>query len=151
MKIIEPGHVYHLNFLDVPPMYDLDDDRPELPSNLLTFVNREEGHQHPGTQVQEVLRALIDRTYHCDNCMPHELNAMIVHHLRMALVFHEMRAMERKVERNGIHIETYPVGTDGHIMLQSPKGLSGKFASNAAPRRNFPLKPRQQECKRREY
>src|SRR5690606_17742291 len=103
MRIIEPGHIYELNFLDDVAFKDTPEGRAEAAkyqdSKLLTFVNREEGHEHPGTQTQEVLRALIDRTYHCDHCMPDEANAMIIHHLRMALVYHEARALIRKTEK----------------------------------------------------
>lgn len=131
MKIIEPGHVYQLNELD------LGEQRQS--SQTLTFVNREPGTEHPGTQTQEVLRALIDRTYHCDNCMPHELNSFIIHHLRMALVYHEMRALERKAEKGYYQPELVGVDHDGHFALAT--GLPMDPLS--APHREFLLKPDQ--------
>lgn len=143
MKIIEPGHVYELDYLDAPPHVSGD------PEQRLVFVNREPGHEHPGTQTQEVLRALIDRTYHCDHCMPHELNAMIVHHLRMALVFHEMRALERKAEKGFYAPEEVKVGSDGHFILDTVPTTDPD--PNAAPRRKFLIDPPQPECRRRKY
>src|SRR5207302_3482753 len=46
----------------------------------LMFVNREKGHEHPGTQTQEVIRALIDRTQHCDACLRWAGNDEIIYH-----------------------------------------------------------------------
>ena len=88
MKILEPGHIYALNVLD-GLLGETDN---------LTFVNREPGKEHPGYQTQEVLRALIDRTRHCDNCLRWPGNDLIIQHLRMALVLHEARALERKTK-----------------------------------------------------
>lgn len=105
MKVIEPGHVYKLNTLDG----DID--------VTLTFVNREPGKEHPGTQTQEVLRALIDRTRHCDACLPSELNAIIIDGLQRALVAHEMRAMLRKQEKGLYNPELIITGDDGHFNL----------------------------------
>ena len=96
MKILEPGHIYALNVLD-GLLGETDN---------LTFVNREPGKEHPGYQTQEVLRALIDRTRHCDK-----------QHLRMALVLHEARALERKVEEGKLKPEIISTGTDGHFVL----------------------------------
>lgn len=149
MKIIEPGHIYELNWLDEDDLPKTEELKYQIRlSKQLTFVNREPGHEHPGTQVQEVLRALIDRTFHCDYCMPHELNAMIIHHLRMALVYHEMRAMERKTEKGLINPENIVVGKDGHFDMFI-KILPED--DNVAPRREFQLKVPEKECKRRQY
>lgn len=104
MKIIEPGHIYELDQLDAPTK----------PLHLI-FVNREPGKLHPGTQTQEVLRVLIDRTIHCDNCLRWEGNDLIVFHLRMALVLHEVRALLRKVEEGLLKPERVVIGEDGHF------------------------------------
>ena len=120
MRVVEPGHVYELSTLD-------GDGRP----GVLRFVNREAGTEHPGTQTQEVLRAeidvlevLIDRTNHCDGCLPWPGNERIVkamseaqRQLRLALLFHEQRAMERKLERDGWDPAKEPVGSDGHFRV----------------------------------
>jgi hypothetical protein len=92
MRIIEFGHIYDLNWLDgQPKQYKTE----QIVENRLIFVNREK-NPHPGTQTQEVIRALIDRTQHCDNCLRWEGNDLIIYHLRMALVLHEARALLRK-------------------------------------------------------
>lgn len=122
MKIVEPGHVYALQEQDGGD------------ARHLTFVNREPGHEHPGVQTQEVLRALIDRTYHCDNCLPDDINADIIHHLQMALVFHEMRALRRKAEKGLYRPQSAEVGSDGHFLVLQPL----EDDPLAAPRRAFP-------------
>lgn len=104
MKVIEPGHVYELSSLD-----------GEL-HQLLTFVNRED-FPHPGTQTQDVIRCLIDRTQHCNRCLPWDGNDQIIHHLRMALVFHEARALIRKTEKKYIEPEVVATAEDGHFLL----------------------------------
>lgn len=107
MKIIEPGHIYELNWLDGEPK-ELD--------NRLIFVNRELT-PHPGTQTQEVLRALIDRTQHCDRCLRWPANDKIIFHLRMALSLHEARAIERKTEKGIILPELVFTDVDGHFKI----------------------------------
>jgi hypothetical protein len=129
MKIIEPGHVYELN--------SLDGGTPET----LTFVNREEGQEHPGTQTQEVLRALIDRTMHCDNCKRWDGNDKIIHHLRMALALHEARAIVRKAEKGYYKPEQMAVGADGHFTLNH----SGIVDEDAAI---YEVKPKPVFCTR---
>lgn len=112
MKVIEPGHIYDLNWLDESPEL-----KSPTPPNRLTFVNRETGTEHGGTQTQEVLRALIDRTQHCDNCLRWDGNDKIIYHLRMALALHESRAIERKAEKGYIKPEKVVTGPDGHFDL----------------------------------
>ena len=121
MKVIEPGHIYDLNTLD-------GDGSPLR----LVFVNREAGTEHSGTQTQEVLRTqvdilecLIDRTNHCDDCLRWEGNDRIIkemsdaqRHLRRALLFHEHRALERKIDKHGLKVEGLPTGPDGHIEVR---------------------------------
>jgi hypothetical protein len=118
VKVIEPGHVYELATLD-------GDGTPEV----LRFVNRELGSEHDGTQTQEVLRAqidalevLIDRTNHCDACLPWSGNERIIkamseaqRQLRLALIHHEQRVLERKLEKHNWKPESAPTGTDGHF------------------------------------
>lgn len=113
MIVIEPGHIYHLEVQD--------GDEKET----LTFVNRED-NPHSGTQTQEVIRALIDRTMHCDNCLRWEGNDLIIHHLRMALVLHEARALGRKAVKGVIEPENVLTGSDGHFMLS--RGRSSEDA-----------------------
>lgn len=107
MKIVKPGHVYELQCVDTEEV------------QRITFVCREpQMLLHGGVQTQEVLRMLIDRTMHCDNCLPHRNNDPIIYHLRMALVLHEARALERKVEKGLIEPENIAtMAHDGHYAL----------------------------------
>ena len=116
MRTIEPGHIYELSHLDGDG------------TQQLVFVNREEGTEHEGTQTQEVLRSiiellevLIDRTNHCHACLPWDGNYKIIkemsdaqRNLRRALLFHEDRARERKIDKHGFRPEHVPTGKDGH-------------------------------------
>lgn len=110
MKILERGHIYQLNSLDQQEGSPLND-------IVLTFVNRELGTEHPGTQTQEVIRALIDRTRHCDNCLRWPGNDLIIWHLQQALVLHEARALGRKAEKGYFRPEAIETGKDGHFVL----------------------------------
>ena len=108
MKVVEKGHVY-----DLASKHD----EKQGDGNTLVFVNLEKGREHNGTTTQEVLRALIDRTRHCNNCLPHPNNERIVYHLRMALVLHEARALERKTEKDELMPEYVTLGDDRHFDL----------------------------------
>jgi hypothetical protein len=143
MLISEPGHIYQLHQLD------LKSDDP-LTQNL-TFVNREPGTEHGGTQTQEVLRALIDRTMHCDNCLRWEGNDEIIYHLRMALVLHEARALIRKTEKGYIAPEQITTSvSDGHFRL-TPENRSKdaeKYANErylCSPAQRLPVAVEQSE------
>lgn len=118
MRVIEAGHVYELDVLDGASQND----------TKMIFVNREI-NRHPGTQTQEYIRmlismldVLIDRTNHCDSCLRWEGNDRIIkcfseaqRQLRLALLHHEARALERKVDKKGFRPETIPTGMDGHF------------------------------------
>lgn len=119
MKCIEKGHIYELANRDMGT-HPIAAGQPSNPTNQLTFANRQPGHEHGGTTTQEVIRALIDRTRHCGNCMPHPVNERIVYHLRMALALHEARALERRIERDGYPIEYAGVNGRGHLALCQP-------------------------------
>lgn len=117
MKVVEPGHIYQLEVLD-----------GQTPQ-ILKFVNREIGTEHEGTQTQEVLRAtidmmdcLIDRTNHCDACLPWQGNERIAkalseaqRQMRLAIIYHEQRVMERKLEKGRVLPEKVPTEKDGHF------------------------------------
>ena len=122
MKIIEPGHIYDLQILD-----------GDEQSVRLTFVNRETGMQHPGTQTQELLRVvidilacLVDRTNHCDACLRWEGNDRIIKAMteaqrqaNLAILYHEQRALERKFEKGQLTPVNLPTGKDGHILVRT--------------------------------
>lgn len=107
MRVIEAGHQYELASVDGEC------------ANVLTFVKRFRGAaNHAGTTNQEVLRALIDRIEVLHAEKPHDANAKIIEHLRLALVLHEARALERKVERGDLKPERVAFAErDGHFLL----------------------------------
>lgn len=130
MRVIERGHVYE-------PQNRIEGRESKIiPNQYLTFINKEEGSEHDGTTTQEVIRILIDRTRHCANCMPHRNNEQIVYHLRMALILHEARALERKVEKGYIMPEYIDTDNDGHYDLKEIK-TRGEFDTDVLlPHRN---------------
>jgi hypothetical protein len=90
MKVVDPGHSYLLD------SYDGGDPQ------ALRFMKRiGENYPHnvappyPGTNCQEVLRALIDRVEYLDWQIPHPQNEVILGGLRDALTAFEVRAAER--------------------------------------------------------
>lgn len=89
MKVIDPGHVYELASLDGGDPW------------RLTFVKREGsgyhgnvGH-HPGTTMQEVLRALIERANYVNRQIPCAETEAAIGLLEAALVLFELRAARR--------------------------------------------------------
>lgn len=111
MKVIETGHIYEAATRTPEGFFD------EPAAQKITFVNKQNGQEHSGTTTQEIIRVLLDRTRHCANCMPHPVNERIIYHLRMALVLHEARALERKTEKGEFAPEYLGVGGDGHLLL----------------------------------
>lgn len=136
MEILETGHKYKLDHLE------------SKGHEVLTFIRRSSGvvdygsGEHPGTNTQEVLRALIDRTKYLDWILPCDETKDAIWHLRQALYCYEARAWERKQEhanktdkehhhphtnarRDGYddipfderEIELLPTGPDGHIIV----------------------------------
>lgn len=94
MKVLDPGHAYSVAMLDC-------DERLE---GLLTFVKRE-GEKypgnvgnHPGTTMQEVLRALVDRAMYVYNQEPCTETESAIELMKAAIVCLEIRAA-RKHER----------------------------------------------------
>lgn len=137
--VIDPGHVYSLPNVEHPGV------------QCLHFIKRSGGAvkydtEHPGTNVQSVLRVLIDRTKYLNSIIPAVENDDILYHLRMALVGYEGRAYRRKLDKvnreadehrsfrerdkdlpfddwgfkdavSNTGIENLPVGPDGHILI----------------------------------
>lgn len=89
MKVLDPGHDYELAHLDGDGV------------SFLTFVKRE-GEGYPGnvghwegTNLQEVLRALIDRVRYLDGQICHRRNGTVLRALQIAMWELEARAAER--------------------------------------------------------
>lgn len=129
MECIEKGHVYKPTNRTSRAGDDAGKDQ------TLTFINKQPGQEHDGTTTQEVLRILLDRTRHCANCMPHPNNERIIWHLRMALVLHEARALERKVDKGDYEPEYQQVGDDGHFMLTPDKRNTANHTLELIPHR----------------
>lgn len=120
MEIKDPGHKYLL------------DQRGIQERQEFWFPDMECTPNTPGTTTQEVLRMLIDRTQYCNACLPWTGNEYIIHHLRMALVLHEARALIRKVETHELEPELVTVGHDGHFELtESIKPSKYAYAETA--------------------
>jgi len=120
MRIDDPGHEFMLRWLDT---------EKETEARLI-FVKRvgdgypgNEPPAHPGTNCQEVIRALIARVQYLDKQIPHVENRTILYALRLALYSFELRAAERhgrleafEREFNRSVIETYATCAKcGHV------------------------------------
>lgn len=134
MKVVDPGHIYELDHLCSEG------------KETLTFIKRSGGaiqyeEEYPGTNTQEVIRCLIDRTIYLNDVLPCEETEDAVYFLRMALKRYEDRAYRRKQEKlnrkqpkhqdgysrghgeqrdipfSEYRIEERPVGEDGHIII----------------------------------
>ena len=113
MEVIEPGHIF-----DLAP---LDGDKPER----LTFVMRTgenypgNKQKHQGTNIQEVIRALISRVKYLNAQKPHVTNECCIIYLRLMLYNLELRAAEmhkRTPDFDPYEIELLPVcHRCGHI------------------------------------
>lgn len=91
MREIDPGHIFELHTLD-------DETQGH---DRLRFVKREGpgypgnvGH-HAGTNMQDVLRALIERTKYVDNQIPDADNLNAIKAMRQAIFYFERRAAVR--------------------------------------------------------
>lgn len=117
MERIDEGHDYLLASFD-----------GNWPQRL-TFMKREgEGYpfnvgSHPGTNCQEVLRALIDRVKYLDRQIQCAANVSIIDHLRLALRDFELRAAHR-------HGRTLPLFELSEIELQPTCAGCGHIGCN---------------------
>lgn len=89
MEVVDSGHEYILDSLDGEQV------------NRLVFVKRE-GEKypgnvgsHPGTTIQEVLRALIERGEYVNRQTPSEHTRYAIRYLKWSLYRLEVRAAER--------------------------------------------------------
>lgn len=97
MKVLDPGHTYELGVLDAGPYPKIGD----FTIDRLTFVKREgplyPGNRgaHPGTTMQEVLRAVVDRLLYVQAQLPHRDNVAALDDIKEAIWHLECRAAER--------------------------------------------------------
>ncbi len=122
MKIIDAGHQYELDCLDGPD------------KQLLTFVKRM-GDKFPfntsaysGTNCQEVLRVLIDRTEYLQKQKPCAETESIIGLLRSALLLFELRAARQHNKTLSLFstnelISEKPCKECGHIKCQQHREL----------------------------
>lgn len=136
MEVLEKGHIYRPAIRKIPGGTTYLDVGGIKPQQTITFINKEPGREHDGTTTQEVLRILLDRTRHCNNCLPHRNNEQVIYHLRMALVLHEARALERKMEKGDYLPEYVPVGDDGHFRLPMENEAGNLDTTYLIPHRN---------------
>lgn len=125
MRIADKGHKYELTqlFKSVDGSLRYAGDK-----QILQFLNTEKGRECAGVTTQEVIRALIDRTWYCNDCLPWSGNKLIVDHLRMALALHEARHLIRGVEKGEIEPERIMVGTGGHFIFCEHPDPSSDYA-----------------------
>jgi len=115
MIVTDPGHAYLLTTYDGEghkPLVFMKREGPGFPGNV--------GH-YPGTNCQEVLRALIDRVKYLDGQVPCEENVEILTNLRSALVWFEARAARRHGLEVSylVEIEDVPTcSTCGHVVCK---------------------------------
>lgn len=122
MQVIDPGHTYKLDFYDTDPSDTLEDRMDHYLMRTLVFVKRS-GPKHPnntssypGTNCQEVLRALIDRVLFLDNQVQCWHNKFIIFGLRLALYMFELRNAQIKGLKWPLPWKlNQEVGPDGHF------------------------------------
>lgn len=130
MKVTEPGHVYQLAFLDGAPSAHWG----TVSDDTLTFVKRVgprfpgndqigNGDAHPGTTMQEVLRALIDRVHYLDAQEPHPRNQDVIASLRRAIYDLELRAAQRHGRLSAFYQLVMAYGPEIEHMGTCPKCL----------------------------
>jgi cob(I)alamin adenosyltransferase len=115
MRVIDPGHSYALANLETEG------------ETLLRFRKDpalHNGDGYPGPSCQEVLRAVIDRVKTLHDEKPDIENAIILHDLRHAIAAFEARAVRRRVEKDGLEIETVPVASDGHLLFAATPSVT---------------------------
>ena len=126
MKVLDPGHRYLLNCLD-----EVDGEWKES----LVFVKRDDppekypgnvGH-HPGTTIQEVLRALIERCRYVEAQLPNHETRLVVEFLQRCIHLLESRAAHRSGRQlpqiDESTIETIPTcPACGHIYCEEHQG-----------------------------
>lgn len=121
MNVIDPGHEYLLDSLDGEQ------------ENRLVFVKREgkkyPGNvgSHPGTTMQEVLRALVDRAMYVNNQLPCLETTGAIEYMQFAIIILERRAARchhREKAFSKIHLDDVVKGI-GKCVLCGHVGCPG--------------------------
>ncbi|MEE8233782.1 MAG: hypothetical protein V3R41_03790 [Gammaproteobacteria bacterium] len=142
MKVIDPGHKYEVDKFG-------EDGKTSMSLACPPFMKRSGGaiqyeKEWQGTNTQEMIRVLIDRTQYLDGVLECDETKNSEYHLRMALYWYEVRAYRRKQEkvnrldpahndsiRPNVHrtreqdipfsefeIENILTGRDGHLLVK---------------------------------
>ena len=120
MKPLDFGHTYRLDSYDG----DLD--------QVLQFMKREGKNypgnvgSYPGTNMQEVIRVLIDHLKYVDNQKPHYANILVLQLLRNCLFLLELRAKQQRGESLSIGVSATIENLDtcsicGHVQCTMHK------------------------------
>ena len=107
-----------IDFSVTPPAFESNCEKDDLcwvicPQGAIEYLNPENMHYAMGEwrENHPFVKFLNEE-------MRWEGNEQIIHHLRMALVLHEARHLERLTERGKINPEEMPVGKDGHFIIK---------------------------------
>lgn len=123
MKVLDPGHRYELDWLDVEPGLTAQALEGSGCADLI-FVKREgPGYpgnvgRHAGTTIQEVLRACIDRVKYLDAQIPDIYNQDVLDFLRLAIKRLEQRAAKRHHRRLEDWDPSNSVSTCDGVMIE---------------------------------
>lgn len=92
MNVLEPGHIYALSVLDGKP------GEIEILCHAKRIGAKYPGNKepsHPGTTLQEVWRANLDRLRYLDKQEPSPYNLTAIYHIEQAIAALEDRAADR--------------------------------------------------------
>jgi hypothetical protein len=117
MRVLDPGHHYQFDSLDMKTVFDT--------LQEIKYVKRM-GNNYPGnksaysgTTLQEVFRSQIDRLKHLDKQRPHPNNKLIITYARMCIFLLEQRAYEQHhIDfdiKTSDNIELLPTNSKGHL------------------------------------
>lgn len=81
-----------------------------------------DGRSQRGPSTQEVIRACIARVKALDEEAPAPENREILNSLRRAIIFFEVRALRRSLEKAVFGVETLSTGDDGHVFFLQDDG-----------------------------
>lgn len=118
MKVLDPGHSYELDRLDVnSALFDT--------AQIIDFVKRigekypgNTGEPHSGTTVQELMRVVINRLQYTDAQKECEENHHCILHARMIIYYLEKRAYREhgvELDQDMKAIELVPTNSKGHL------------------------------------
>lgn len=106
MKELIRGHSYMLDNLKDPGKTALE---------FYMDPDFHNGDHLKGPSTQEVLRACIARVKALDQEKPAPENKDIIHHLRQAIIGHEVRALRVALEQGDYDVEWLTTNENGHV------------------------------------